>query len=118
MKTKFAYFILGAIAASFAYMLGSLNNMSADEDVTIMESLIVDNIYVKSLMVVDENKESYILLEADNDRCGILIRRKENGIVKGTASILTFYDEENNRDSAAVILEAESKRKSISSFER
>ena len=78
MRERIVFFILGAVLATIAYFVGNANNVDADIKTGRYNLLVVDELVVKSKILVNE---SGLIDIADNSTIGLMIKDNEPAIV-------------------------------------
>lgn len=63
MRDKIVFFILGAVLATIAYLVGDLETLTAENKITELDTLQVNDLFVKNSIVVGEvGRKSVVIL--------------------------------------------------------
>ena len=83
MKDRIVFFIIGAITATLAFIIGSMKeaSVSAQDTATKVDSLEVDgDVLIKGTLIIGE-KPNHILLKSDEKDSTVLILRNDSTAV-------------------------------------
>ena len=67
MRDKIVFFVLGAVLATIAYLIGDLETLTAEDKITELDFLRVNRLVVKDGMVVGDIGKKFILISADKE---------------------------------------------------
>ena len=67
MRDKIVFFVLGAILATIAYLIGDLETLTAEDEFLELGNLRVDRLHVKDVIIVGDRGEKFIMIMANNE---------------------------------------------------
>ena len=67
MRDKIVFFIFGAVLATIAYLVGDLQTLTAEDKVTELDTLYVNNLIVKDSIGVGGIGKNFIYIGADDE---------------------------------------------------
>ena len=73
MRDKIVFFVLGAILATIAYLVGSLETLTAKDQITELDQLRVNKLVVKESIVVGDVGTKPILITSTNELAKIVL---------------------------------------------
>lgn len=97
MRDKIVFFVLGAILATIAYTIGDLETLTAEDQITELDQLRVNELVVKESIVVGDVGTKPILITSTNELAKIVL-------LGGSLSKIDDFRKIDN--SPAVMLEA------------
>ena len=84
MRDRIVFFVLGAVLATIAYLIGDLETLTAEDKITELETLRVNNLIVRNDIVVGDIGKKPILITSTNESARIVL---SGGEVSKTDSI-------------------------------
>ena len=73
MRDKIVFFVLGAILATIAYTIGDLETLTAEDQITELDQLRVNELVVKESIVVGDVGTKPILITSTNELAKIVL---------------------------------------------
>lgn len=73
MRDKIVFFVLGAVLATIAYLVGDLETLTAENKITELDHLRVNRLHVTGSMGVGDTGKKAILITVDNESAKIIL---------------------------------------------